>query len=462
MNFFEGAKKVTLEEVLAFREEKNRRQNALLKQFSFPLLSLGLNMPGEYKHFFLAGCSFREEINAVKRTLETEKIPVIHEESFEDAGGFTCFILVNALPEKCKELSSYIEDSHPLGRLFDIDVLKPDGTKISRRDSGKGGRKCLICSGDAFVCGRSRTHDASELANAAVKIMVRFRRDQLADLAAGTALRALLSEAAITPKPGLVDRANNGAHRDMNFFSFIDSTAAIIPYFRFCALAGFDSAADPPALFDSLRPAGKTAEREMLAATGGANTHRGLIFSIGLASAAFGFFFRQKEKITAEELLEFIASMTRRISGDFNAENDLSHGEAIHKRYGIGGIREEAKQGFPAVRDYALPVLRRALSTGRSLNEAGLEVFFNLLTVVTDTNIIHRSGTEALEKIQNDTKTFLAAKPEPPVMAEYAAQLDTEFIEKNISPGGCADLLALSFFLYWVTNTAPSLPSSFL
>jgi holo-ACP synthase/triphosphoribosyl-dephospho-CoA synthase len=367
---------------------------------------------------------------------------------FGDAGGCVGFILAHAEPETLKQLSRFIEDTHPMGRLFDIDVLRQDRRKISRRDTGEANRPCLICGGDAFVCGRSRAHSVGELQNAAVSSMRRFRREKLGEMVAQAALRALVGEAAVTPKPGLVDRTNNGAHRDMDFFTFIDSTAVIIPYFRNCACAGFDAADEAPAeLFRRLRPGGKIAELEMHRATGGPNTHKGLIFSMGLASAAFGALYRRREKIDAAAVLEFIAAMTCHITDDFEKECG-SHGEIIHRRYGIGGVREEARRGFPSVRDWALPALRRSLTAGYSLNDAGIAVFLHLLGRVTDTNIIHRSGPEALAEIQKDAAAFLATNPGSKEINEYAAKLDREFIEKNISPGGCADLLALRLFLY--------------
>jgi holo-ACP synthase/triphosphoribosyl-dephospho-CoA synthase len=452
-DFFAGAEPVSLEAVLAFREEKARKQEALLAAYAAPLLCLGLNMPGEYKRFPLADRSFSEELRIVRLSLEAEQIEIWHEESFETTGGCAAFISANGPPEKLKEIARGIEDSHPLGRIFDIDVLRRNGEKISRSACGAETRRCIICGGDAFVCGRSRAHSAGELGRAAAALMARFQRERLADMTAAAALRALMGEVAVTPKPGLVDRANNGAHRDMDFFSFIDSTAAIIPYFRNCARAGFDQAADPAALFNSLRPGGKIAELEMRAASGGANTHRGLIFSMGLASAAFGALFRRGEKIEAAGVLDFIAAMTADITDDFDRGGEgggLSHGEAIHRRYGIGGVREEARRGFPALRDYALPALGRALAAGRGLDDAGIAVLLRLLSALTDTNIIHRAGPESLEKIRRETAAFLAVDPDPAAMAEYAARLDREFIARNISPGGCADLLALTLFLHYL------------
>jgi holo-ACP synthase/triphosphoribosyl-dephospho-CoA synthase len=144
--------------------------------------------------------------------------------------------------------------------------------------------------------------------------------------------------------------------------------------------------------------------------------------------------------------------MTRGISGDFDGlekRGGISHGGAVYQRYGIGGVRDEARRGFPAVRK-SLPALRQALQAGLSLNDAGIAVFFHLLSAVADTNIIHRSSPETLEAIRRDAAAFLAANPNPSAMLERAAQLDSEFIAQNISPGGSADLLALTLFLHYL------------
>ena len=450
-------KKVSLEEVLAFREEKAQKQAKLLTKFHFPLLCLALNMPGEYKRFFLADSSFQEELRIMRLTLEAERIQIIHEEMLKSSGGSAAFISANVDPKKLKVLAQAIEDNHPLGRLFDIDVLDKDGEKKSRGDLGNARRPCLICGGDAFACGRSRTHSAEELRKAATDLMLMFRRESLENMVISAAQRALIGEAAVSPKPGLVDRLNNGAHRDMDFFSFIDSSAAIIPYLRKCALAGFNAAKKPPekmeagfpaALFQSLRLSGKIAEIEMFAASGGVNTQKGLIFSLGIASAAYGVFFRFREKVESDDVLDFISAMTAGIMDDFNNSAGASHGKEVFKKCGTGGVREEAHRGFPSVRKCALPVLRRCLAETGSLNDAGITVLLHLLSTVMDTNIIHRAGMEALYAVQKDVSAFLETCPSSESIINYAEKLDREFIQKNISPGGCADLLATSFFLY--------------
>jgi holo-ACP synthase/triphosphoribosyl-dephospho-CoA synthase len=450
---FAGCPAAGLEEILADREDRARRQEALLGQYGAPLACLTLNIPGPRKIFPWARRSFCEGLDALKRRLQVQGTAVRHEESAEGPSGYRAFIAAHADGPGLKAAAVYVEETHPLGRLLDIDVLGPEG-KIPRASLGAEERKCLICGGNAFACGRSRAHTAEELTAAVIKIMKNFFREKLGDLVSGAALAALMGEAAVTPKPGLVDRANNGAHGDMDFFTFIDSTAAIIPYFRTCALAGFESAASPVELFNSLRPGGKTAELDMREAAGGANTHRGLIFSLGVLSAAFGRLYRQKALPGLDETLQLCALMTARLHEDFSRTPEaagsaaLSHGEALYLRHGVSGIRGEVSRGFPTVRDLAYPGLVELLDQGHSLNDAGVLVLLRLLARTEDTNIIHRSGPEELAALQRQMAAFLAAAPSVEDQLKKAAELDADFIRRGISPGGSADLLAVTLFLH--------------
>jgi holo-ACP synthase/triphosphoribosyl-dephospho-CoA synthase len=462
--YFEGSRPVGLGEVLAERERRARRQGELLAPpggaggEEFSLLSLTLNIPGEYKRFPLGDRCFHEELRIVKLSLEGEGIPILHEESSTAAAGYAGFIRAGAAPERIKELAETIEDTHSLGRLFDIDVLRSGGGKLSRPGAA---RPCLICGGPAFACARSRAHSPGDLVNAVIGIMERFTRERLGDIVASAALRALLGEAAVTPKPGLVDRANSGAHRDMDFFSFIDSAAALVPWFRDCALAGYLSAglggAGPEALFKSLRRRGKGAELLMRRAAG-TNTHRGLLFSLGVLSAAYGRLYRARERPAAGDLPGLAARMTRSLVDDFSAAPGPapSHGEEVYARSGMKGIRGEVSAGFPTVRDWGLPVLRRRLAEGRGMNDAGLETLLHLIAHTEDTNIVHRSDRCSLAAIQSGTAAFLAGNPGIEEIKQRAAEMDRDFIARNISPGGAADLLAVSIFLYILEQDPPN------
>ena len=93
----------------------------------------------------------------------------------------------------------------------------------------------------------------------------------------------------MTPKPGLIDLLNSGSHRDMDMYSFLASAASLYPYFAECVKIGRETADRPaPETFAALRCPGKLAEAGMLRATGGVNTHKGAIFTLGVICGALG------------------------------------------------------------------------------------------------------------------------------------------------------------------------------
>ena len=449
-------KKVSLEEVLAYREKRSNRRKELLSEYALPLACLGLNIPGEYKDFPWARRCFHEEIEAFKFALEAEGLAIYYEEREEENSGYTAYVSVDTGPETLKALALRLEDNHPLGRLFDIDIHELGGTKLSRH----GTRQCLVCTESAFVCARSSAHTPEELSAAILKIMENFFRQKLSDKVCSAALWAMMGEAAITPKPGLVDRANNGAHTDMDFFTLIDSTSVLLPWFRTCALAGFnsgvsDSGIDPLSLFQSLRPPGKEAELLMGKATGGVNAHRGYIFSLGVLSAAYGRLYRNEEKPDLVAVIEFVKAMTSTVEADFagsRAEEGFakkfSHGEAVYNKNCIRGIRGEVSRGFPLVINHALPLLNTLLSEGHSLNDAGVAVLLKLLAYAEDTNLIHRGSVKILGALQEELRSFFAEKADMKRIKDKAATLDEDFISRGLSPGGSADLLGVTLFLF--------------
>jgi holo-ACP synthase/triphosphoribosyl-dephospho-CoA synthase len=439
--------------MLAAREERALRQRELREQYGGTLVSLSLNIPGPHKTFPLARRSFTEMVRIFTLTMEAQHIRIIHAESQEKGTGDTAYVVLAEDAAVVKVAACAIENTHPLGRVFDIDVFDPSGNKLSRRDFGGEDRGCFVCGANAFVCGRSRAHSEEELLGAVNAIMLDYLGEKAGDMVLSAAAAALLDEVAVSPKPGLVDRLHNGAHQDMDFFTFIDSTAAILPFFRECAIRGFESREDPRALFESLRQKGKIAELCMTRASGGANTHRGLIFSLGILSAAWGRLFRSNATVSLETLLALCRDMASHVEEDFSRRGEeLSHGETVYACHGLKGARGEAAQGFPTVRDVSWPVLCRTLAENYSYNDAGLVVLLHLLAHTDDTNIVHRSGISALRDIQEKIKEFLAENPDINAMRHLIIDLDRQFTARNISPGGCADLLAITFFLHRLLN----------
>ncbi|MBQ9535913.1 MAG: triphosphoribosyl-dephospho-CoA synthase CitG [Clostridia bacterium] len=268
-----------------------------------------------------------------------------------------------------------------------------------------------------------------------------MREDAIALLAR----RALLEEVDATPKPGLVDRENNGAHTDMTRELFIKSAEALTPHFRRFAAMGADSAGiSGQELFALLRTAGLEAERDMFAATGGVNTHKGALFSIGLLCAAAGRLPRLREPRSVDSLCSCVALMTRGVCRRECGEGE-THGLRAFRNYGARGARGEAESGFASVRSFGYPVLREALRSGEDKNAAHVRTLLSLMANVDDTNVLARAGAEGAELVKRRSRELLAD-----FSPEGARELDRALTEKNISPGGCADLLAISIFLYYL------------
>ncbi|MDO5391814.1 MAG: citrate lyase holo-[acyl-carrier protein] synthase [Eubacteriales bacterium] len=225
-------------------------------------------------------------------------------EEINEATGNEAYYVIQSDPLIIKKLTSDLEDESELGRLFDMDVLRPNGEKVDRAELGLSPRRCLICGGPAKECARSHTHTVEQLQERTLQILTKAMEGFQAKKAASLACRALLYEVCTTPKPGLVDRSNSGSHQDMDVFTFISSASALWPYFETCTRIGMATAKLPaPETFLRLRSAGKKAEADMFSATGGVNTHKGAIFSVGILCAALGRLPEEQWKIPDKVLL---------------------------------------------------------------------------------------------------------------------------------------------------------------
>ena len=252
---------------------------------------------------------------------------------------------------------------------------------------------------------------------------------------------ALIDELEAYPKPGLVSPVDSGSHRDMDAGTLRRSAGAIAPFFTELTKAG---AAGAP--LSELRRIGLAAEAAMLAATGGINAHRGAIFSLGLICAAAG---RSGDvDLSAEARAELVGALW----GDEIARRPASpvtHGGKASLRYGVGGASAEAASGFPAVRHLGLPALRlgRDLAPGEP-QAARIQCLFGLMAELDDTNLLHRGGPEGLRFARRAARAFLDAGGVGAAdWRDRALALHRAFVEARLSPGGAADLLAVTLFL---------------
>lgn len=441
---------VSLAEILDAREARARRQEELLAAYQKPIVSFTMNIPGPVKLDrdvaigFFVGCRLLRDSLAGKL--------LFAEEQYKDTG-CEAFYVADLPARELKQLTIELEDEGSVGRLFDMDVLDTDGRKLSREELGYQRRGCLICTEDAAVCARSRAHSLTELRDRTDFLLYLAARQHLAEYIAVRAYLALIQEVKTTPKPGLVDQRNQGAHKDMDLRHFFASANSLRPYFcRFAEQGYLTRDLAPGEAFDKLRSIGIEAEKAMLAATRGANTHKGAIFTMGLLCAAAGRLSPdnwQAEKLLAEAGA-IAAGVVEKDFAGITAENAKTAGEKLYVTQGITGIRGQAEKGFPAVRNVGLPILKKGLKQGLSLNDAGAAALLHLLTVAEDTNIINRSNLATLQAVQQQVKDLLQKDPFPDTKKIEA--LDEDFIRRNLSPGGTADLLAASYFLFFLQS----------
>ena len=267
------------------------------------------------------------------------------------------------------------------------------------------------------------------------------------------AMKALMGEVGATPKPGLVDKHDSGAHKDMCYHTFELSTQAVVPYITEMARAGLMWNGSLPGLCGQIRPLGIKAEQAMFSATGGINTHKGIIFSMVIIAAAAGFYYTGNKKFDSEAILLSCRPMTfETLEQDFNRidpNHPKTHGEKLYIRYGCKGIRGEAQNGFPSVRTIGLPCIRRWAGETSDCSLVFIQILMTLMSQVEDTNILTRSDPETLSFVKREASRILEIGG---AFTEHGIseirKLNQVFIEKNISPGGCADLLAITIFLW--------------
>jgi triphosphoribosyl-dephospho-CoA synthase len=241
------------------------------------------------------------------------------------------------------------------------------------------------------------------------------------------------------PKPGLVSHVDAGAHRDMDAQLLYRSADTLAPFIAQLAAAGRVGAG-----LGRLRQIGIAAERAMLAATDGVNTHRGAIFGLGLMAAAAGF--RDANGMSGP-LGPIVARRWGRSIASIPAVPD-SHGAAAARHYGAGGARKEAALGFPSVYGVAIPALAVGLRLARGDAQAArVHACLALIATVGDTNLLHRGGLDGLAFAQRTAGTFLAAGGVGQAgWRRKALRIHRMFVARNLSPGGCADLLAIALF----------------
>ena len=260
-------------------------------------------------------------------------------------------------------------------------------------------------------------------------------------LIAHLAVDALRAELETTPKPGLVDRHDNGAHQDMDLALMGKSIDALQPYFTQLALYGH-ACAEKYELPDAstVRNIGLQAEQSMLSATGGVNTHRGALFSIGLSVMSTAWCMTRDGLVNTKQLRDLIMQ----VSGQFTPTAG-THGNTAVNAHRVTGALDLAKAGYHQVFAEWLPAYRRFVT--EDTPTARHRLLLLIMSQLDDTNVIHRVGYEQAQQVKGEAASLLADYSTAGMEA-----MNRDYIARNISPGGSADMVALTLFIHSILN----------
>lgn len=261
------------------------------------------------------------------------------------------------------------------------------------------------------------------------------------------ASEAMIYEVSCFPSFGLVSPLSSGSHTDMNYFTFVDSTTALNRYFLEMAYVGYSNDSIDE-IFFKVREIGKKAEKAMFQKTKNINTHKGMIFVLGLGITASSKILHDGGSFN--EISKLIKNMTNGIVKNelknLKNKTTLTHGEKIFIEYGISGVRGEAEMGFPTVFNYALDLYDSP--TKLEQNNRLVHTLLGIMSQCKDTTILHRHDYDTLLSLQKNSKNLIDLGGFNNLENFIEINNLNNYNETNrISPGGCADLLALTIFL---------------
>lgn len=451
---------ISLSEVLAAKERRAALREELRQVYRLPVVCISVNIPGPVKDGKQIRGLFRRGLEQYQVVLEQSGLYQIEERCIYPLTGPFALSVIDADPKQLKQIAIAVENSSAYARLYDIDVFDASGKQISRSWLGLRERDCFLCEKPAVQCMREGNHSRDDIVNDVKRRLTAFAADTTNPWEkpvwriGSWALEAMLMEVASTPAPGLVDRNNAGAHRDMDYFTFLESSSALAgTMFRF-ASAGWNHAGTLSDLLPVLRRIGLAGEKDMFLATKGVNTQKGLLFLFGVLTAAAAAALRNNANPAdifayISKVCEGLVCRELELLRDRHKDVCLTAGERLFLAYGITGIRGEIEAGLPSVCHQGLPALRQGLASGLSINDALIHTLISLMTVVVDSTIINRHGLDTLGDVQNEAKRIMDAGGMLTELGRMQiSALDTSFIERNISPGGSADLLAATYFLH--------------
>ncbi|MBJ7644215.1 triphosphoribosyl-dephospho-CoA synthase CitG [Weissella confusa] len=460
MSIFDIGEAVDLLTVLDNREWRSRLQDKLkVTNYDKIVISAKLNIPGPIKNNDILQKIFMDGWQTFVAGLECNSQ---YEMLFaERVTGPEAFITVDGNLAAVKKTAILFEETYVLGRLFDIDVMANGQAnyQLSREGLGFGPRLCLICGKPAKVCAKEQNHTLDEgyevinqmYQGATSKELIFEKESQ--ETVVNNALKGLLHEVSLNPKPGLVDPVSMGSHTDMNMFMFIDSSLSLKSYLDKAFKLGRNfEGSDLKLLFNALRAEGVLAEQTMFNATNNVNTHKGAIFSLGIWVTAIAYSTKDGSA-TMTEVRRVIQRMVEGLIEKDLASNRVATtaGEQQFQTYQLTGIRGEAVNGFPGVAEVAVPFLQATFGT---MTQRLLDTLMKIAATLEDSTLIKRAKTpDVLAEMKEWTSIyFKLGGSHTEEGMKYLYDLDRLFIERNLSIGGSADTLILTIFIGQLTG----------
>lgn len=372
------------------------------------------------------------------------------ERDIDSLGPWAMYALTGA-GERAKAAAVHLEQTLPAGRLLDLDIYAR-GSAVSRSDLHLAPRSCLVCDQPAVDCIRSRRHASDEAVRAAEQLILGWRATSGTTPTSGAAALARCLETGaraeldLTPKPGLVDRLDNGSHPDLNY-GLMARSIDLLPQYYDDLLHAHDIGAAVDA--------GRRAERRMSEVVG-SNTHRGYIFLSGLLLIAEIEDARvDARRLSGDSRFDALRHHVRRVADRVltGAASPVdvaeSHGAAV-RRLGLGGVHREALDGLPSVFEHGLAALQHCRSKF-GMSERPIDrqreqhyVMAALMQVVEDTTAVHRCGLAGLERLRTDGRALAERIDAGRPYVEWLADLNRDYRGENLTMGGVADCLALT------------------
>ena len=438
-------------EFLLDRDRRVLYQEHLLKENKDKtLVTIRINYPGIEKSNYITD----NIVNTIYNEILTYYGKfIVFEDKYKNKEGIVAHFLFDLDFVNVKKEMINVEEEHILGICLDIDVYTLKNDKvigISRSDLFKKPRRCFICDLDAKICSRAQTHTIDEIKNYFEVVYKNFKdsqkkTDSLAYEVSQMALKAMISEVSTFPSFGLVSPISSGAHKDMDYYTFLNSAVAITPFLKKMFEVGY-SYYSPEYIFDAIRDIGKECEDKMFEATNNINTHKGMIFLMGISMAAIGKALYENKEFY--QIQDIIKSMVKNILDDFkelHKKEKLTHGERLYLEYGFTGIIGQVQDGLSVLFDN---IIDNYINSDLKENDLYTQILIELMARVEDSTVVYRHDISTLRKVQSDAKDLLNMGG---IFTEEGRQkchhLEDLYIKENISPGGCADLLAISILL---------------